>query len=154
MRHSLLARRLSACLAAIAVALLVSVGSAKPASATYHPSTYSNHYLYYIDGTYMGYMEMQVDYYTWSDGTESVSNMYAGLYRSYNYAGITVNWRQPDVLNYNGSAAYNTYWAKPDNGPGSYWFVQFYQGWFTVYAQYNYGIAKYHAIYAVDRDGA
>ena len=138
--------------AAFAIAATILVGTAKTANATYHPGTYQDLYLYYLDGTtYMGYSEITVDYYTWSDGTESVSNMYAALSRSTNAPTITLNWRQPVVINYDGSTAYNTFWVRADCGLGCYWYQQFYQGWFTVQAWYIYGVASYGVVGGADR---
>lgn len=52
------------------------------AAATYHPGAYQWHQVYFPDGLYQGSDLNEADYYTWSEGTVSVSNTRRQLWGS------------------------------------------------------------------------
>lgn len=140
----LLRHRVPGVAAALVIASATSIFAAAAAAATYKPGYGSWHDLYYLDGAWLGQDLNQVDYYTWSDGTESVSNVYGGIYRSYQDQGLgPIIWRNPDVLNRNGTAAWYISYGHNDAGYGNTWYQIVWQGWFTVYAQSDYGMLQH-----------
>jgi len=73
------------------------------AAATYHPGAYQWHQVYFPDGPYQGSDLNDADYYTWTEGTVSVSNMYAGISCGTNHPGTVMNWVNAWLYNYDGS---------------------------------------------------
>jgi hypothetical protein len=133
-------------LAGLIPAATLALATPAEAAATYHPGAYSWHYVYLPDNSYQGADLNQADYYMWSDGTESVSNMYAGISRSSNNAGTTMIWSNAWLYNYDGTVPLYVYWARNDCGLGCYWSQNMWSGWKTVQAQSHYGITV-HGIY-------
>jgi len=117
-----------------------------PAAATYHPGVYQWHSVYFPDGTYQGADKNQADFYTWSDGTESVSNLYAGISRGPYHPGTFMVYDNAWVLNYDGSTALYVNFYRTDCGLYCVWNQNIWSGWTTVYAQSQYSLMQ-HVIY-------
>lgn len=134
----------------IAVALMLPFGAVAanvtPAAATYHPGVYQWTSMYLLDGSYQGASKNQADFYTWSDGTESVSNLYAGLSRGPYHPGQTMTYQDTWLLNYNGTRALYVTFARIDCGLNCTWSQTIWSGWVTVYAQSQYGLMQ-HKVY-------
>lgn len=116
------------------------------ATATYHPGRYQWYSVYLQDGSFQGQDLNEADYYTWSDGTESVSDMYAGIARSSNNYGTTMTWVNAWLYNYDGSVPLYVYWSRFDCGLSCSWTQKMWSGWKTVQAQSHYGLMS-HGIY-------
>jgi hypothetical protein len=127
-----------------AAALLLS--SPTSALATYYPNAIQWHYVYLPDNSYQGADLNQASYYTWSDGTESVSSMTGGIYRSGNNRGQIMSWHDAWLYNYNGTVPLYVYWVRNDCGANCEWIQQVWSGWQTVQSQSHYGIMV-HGIY-------
>src|SRR5260370_18484415 len=103
--------------------------TATPAAAIYHPNYYQWHNIYALDGAWVGQDLNEVNYYTWSDGTESVSDMYAGLYRSTQDQNLCcLNWDNPWLTNRDGSVPLSLRWGRPDCGLECEWVQDMWSG--------------------------
>ncbi len=146
--RSVLALLIASAILAVAATLTI----ATPAAATYHQNYGLWHDLYYLDGVWVGTDLNQVNYYTWSDGTESVSDIYGGLYRSYNDQGLCcMRWYNPWLTNRDGSVPLSLSWTRYDCGYGCQWVQKVWSGWVTVRANYDYGLDQHNTALAAAR---
>lgn len=136
----------TALLASLLPAAILVVAAPTEAAATYHAGAYQWHDVYWLDNSYEGSDLNEADYYTWSDGTESVIAMYGGIYRSANNAGSIMIWHDAWLYNYDGTVPLYVRWVRNDCGLNCSWTQKVWSGWQAVQAQSHYGIMA-HRIY-------
>lgn len=140
-------RFLAMFVAAIISAATLAFVTPSLAAAIYYPGAEQWDGVYLPDGSYQGASLNRADYYTWSDGTESVSNMYGGLNRSYNNPGTSMIWKDAWLHNYDGTVPlYVTWGGRADCGLGCEWDQNVSSGWQTIRAQSQYCMMV-HGVY-------
>jgi hypothetical protein len=105
-----------------------------------------SHLVYYLDGSYEGMDLLSADYCSNSTGTLTVTNLYAGIYRSNKNPGTTMTWHDAWVFNYNGSLAFYVTWARNDCGLSCNWEQKIWSGSRTVQAKSHWAVMQ-HGIY-------
>ncbi len=98
------------------------------------------------DGSYEGMDLLSADYCSNSNGTITVTNLYAGIYRSNKNAGTKMIWHDAWLFNYDGSTAFSVAFARSDCGLSCNWEQKFWSGSRTVQARSHWAIMQ-HGIY-------
>ena len=132
---------------AVLLAMSAALVTAKPAGAIFHPAYQRWHDLYYLDGAWLGMDMNGVMYSSNSDGTETVTHMYAGVYRSTADWGLCcILWRNPWLTNRDGTVPLSLVWGKMDCGYGCQWVVDMWQGSVKIKANKAYGMMQHETL--------